>query len=160
MMTIEPEPMNGPPSLRCQCGAGSFARSTLRPRMEFSRNGASVTVDGPMRRQASGACSIQAFSASSGVSDGSMPSASAARCGVVVALVKTRKPGAMALDAVEQQRRAFRRAGRDLGDAAELEARIGAVDATQRAELVHLLDESAQILVDHRTHPAITASRA
>ncbi len=57
----------------------------------------------------------------------------------------------MALDAVEQQRRALRRAGGDFGDAAELEARIGAVDAPQRAELVHLLDEAAQILVDHHT---------
>ena len=35
---------------------------------------------------------IQAFSASSGLSVGSMPSASAARCGVVVALVNTRTP--------------------------------------------------------------------
>ena len=30
--------------------------------------------------------------------------------------------------------------------------RIGAVDAAQRAKLVHLLDEAAQILVDHHTH--------
>ena len=59
----------------------------------------------------------------------------------------------VALDAVEQQRRAFRRAGRHLGDAAELELRVGAVDAPQRAKLVHLLDEAAQILVDHHTHP-------
>ena len=36
MMTIEPEPMNGPPSLRCQWGASGLPRSTLRPRMEFS----------------------------------------------------------------------------------------------------------------------------
>ena len=35
---------------------------------------------------------IQAFSASRGRSDGSSPSASAARCGLVVALVKIRKP--------------------------------------------------------------------
>ena len=83
-----------------------------------------------------------------------MPSASAARCGVVVALVKTRKPGWQSLDAVEQQRRALRRAGRDLGDAAELELRIGAVDAPQRAKLVHLLDEAAQILVDHEPAPS------
>ena len=30
---------------------------------------------------------------------------------------------------------------------------IGAVDAPQCAKLVHLLDEAAQILVDHCTHP-------
>ena len=59
----------------------------------------------------------------------------------------------MALDAVEQQRRALGRAGCDLGDAAELEFRIGAMHAPQRAKLVHLLDEAAQILVDHSTHP-------
>ena len=88
--------------------------------MEFSRNAASVTSTGLCGVSV---CrfAIHAFSASSGLSDGSMPSASAARCGVVVALVKTRKPGAKALDAVEQQRRALRRAGRDFGDAAELE---------------------------------------
>ena len=96
MMTIEPEPMNGPPSLRCQYGAGSLSMSTLRPRMEFSMNGASLTLTGLCGFSV---CRffIQAFSASSGLSDGSMPSASAARCGVVVALVKTRKPGAKPL---------------------------------------------------------------
>ena len=43
--------------------------------------------------------------------------------------------------------------GRDLGDAADLEARVGAVDAPQRAELVHLLDEFAQILVHTPSSP-------
>ena len=49
-----------------------------------------------------------------------------------------------ALDVVEQQRRTLRRPGRDLGDAAELEMRIGAGDATQRSELVDLRDELAK----------------
>ena len=144
--------MNGPPSLRCQCGAGSLRRSTLRPRIEFSMNAALAT--------STGFCGvsvwrlrIQAFSASSGFKVGSRPSASAARCGVVVALVKTRTTGLIALDAVEQQRRAFRGARRDLGDAAELELRIGAMHAPQRAKLVHLLDEAAQILVHHECPP-------
>jgi hypothetical protein len=55
MMTIEPEPMNGPPSLRCQWGAGSLPRSTLRPRMEFSMNGAFATSTG---------CAVRASAAS------------------------------------------------------------------------------------------------
>ena len=91
MITIEPEPMNGPPSWRCQVGAGSFARSTSAPVALLSRKAASLTV--------TGGCgvsvlrfSIQALSASSGRSAGSRPSASAARCGWVVALLKTRKP--------------------------------------------------------------------
>ena len=53
----------------------------------------------------------------------------------------------IALDAVEQQRRALRQSGRDLGDAAELDMRIGIHDAPQRAELFDLGNEFAQILV-------------
>ena len=59
-------------------------------------NGAFVTSTGWCGLRVCRRC-IQAFSASSGFSDGSMPSASAARCGVVVALVKTRVPGAWPL---------------------------------------------------------------
>jgi hypothetical protein len=44
--------------------------------------------------------------------------------------------GRETLDLVEQQRRAFGRAGRDLGDAADLEARVGTVDAAQGAEVL------------------------
>ncbi len=80
---------------------------------------------------------IQALSASSGRSAGSSPSASAARCGLMVALVKTRKPGRVALDPVEQQRRAFGQPGRDLGDAADLVVRVRPGDAPQRAELLN-----------------------
>src|SRR5689334_5600794 len=68
------------------------------------------------------------------------------RCG---GIGENAHPGSVALDMLEQQRRAFGSACRDLGDAAELELRIGAVHVSQRAELVHLLDEAAQILVDH-----------
>ncbi len=49
----------------------------------------------------------------------------------------------VALDAVEQQRRALGRAGCHFGDAAELELWIGAMHAPQHAKLVHLLDEAA-----------------
>ena len=94
--------------------------STFLPVNEFSMNAALFTSTGFCGFKVCRRC-IQAFSASSGLSEGSMPSASAARCGVVVALVKTRKPAGQSLDAVEQQRRALRRAGRDLGDAAELD---------------------------------------
>ncbi len=53
----------------------------------------------------------------------------------------------MSLDVVEQQRGAFRQAGGDFGDAADLEARIGAGDAPQRAELVDKADEFPQVFV-------------
>ncbi len=64
------------------------------------------------------------------------------------------KAGRKALDIVEQQRRAVGQAGRDLGNAADLEARIGAFDAAQRAELVDGSDEFAQVLI-HVVAPAI-----
>src|SRR5262245_7826581 len=91
MITIEPEPMKGPPSWRCQIGAGNLARSTSLPLTVCCRKAASLTTAGAL------GCSvlrfsIQALSASSGRNPGSMPSASAARCGLVVALVKMRKP--------------------------------------------------------------------
>ncbi len=91
MITIEPEPRNGPPSWRCQTGAGNLARSTSSPLVECCRKAAFLTTTGAR------GCnvlrfSIQALSASSGRNFGSMPSASAARCGLVVALVKMRKP--------------------------------------------------------------------
>src|SRR5262249_35659846 len=59
-----------------------------------------------------------------------------------------KSPG-KALDVVEQQRRAVRLPGCHLGDAAELEARIGAGDAAQRAERVDLGDEFAEVFVGH-----------
>ncbi len=55
--------------------------------------------------------------------------------------------GGITLDAVEQQRRTFRQSGRDLGDAANLDIWVGVRDMPQRAELLHLGDEFAQILV-------------
>ena len=39
MITIEPEPMKGPPSWRCQTGAGNFARSTSAPVVVFCEEG-------------------------------------------------------------------------------------------------------------------------
>ena len=78
-----------------------------------------------------------------------MPSASAARCGVVTALEKMRWPGGKSLDPIEQQRRRRREPRRDLGDAADLMMGIGAVDAAQRAERIDRRDEAAQVLV-HR----------
>src|SRR6266851_1109659 len=91
MITIEPEPMNGPPSWRCQIGAGNLARSTSLPLTVCCRKAASLTTTGA-RGCSVLRFSIQALSASSGRNPGSMPSASAARCGLVVALVKMRKP--------------------------------------------------------------------
>ena len=64
-----------------------------------------------------------------------------------------RKPGGKPLIVVEQQRRAVGQAGRDLGDTADLEARVGAVDAPQGAELVDGSDEFAQVLI-HGVAPA------
>ena len=91
MTTIEPDPIYGPPSLLCQMGAGSLPRSTSPPRVLFSKNAASFTTTG-LWVLSVWRLPIQALRASSGRSVGSMPSASAARCGVVVALVNTRKP--------------------------------------------------------------------
>jgi hypothetical protein len=56
------------------------------------------------------------------------------------------------LDAIEQERRAIRHPGRDLGDAAKLDMRIGIHDAPQCTELLDLGDEFAQIPV----HPPST----
>ena len=44
--------------------------------------------------------------------------------------------------------------GGDLGDAADLEARVGARDPAQRAKLVDQRDEFAQILVHPASEPA------
>src|SRR6266404_1794572 len=83
MITIEPEPMNGPPSWRCQTGAGNLARSRSLPLIECCRKAASLTTTGAR------GCnvlrfSIHALSASSGRNFGSMPSASKARRGLYV----------------------------------------------------------------------------
>ena len=59
------------------------------------------------------------------------------------------KPGRIAFDPVEQQRRAIGHAGCDLGNAADLMARIGALDAPQRLESLDLGDEFTKILVRH-----------
>ncbi len=64
-----------------------------------------------------------------------------------------------AFDAVEQQRRAVGQAGRDLGNTADLEARVGAVDAPQSAKLIDEIDEFAQIPV-HVVAPAFYANPA
>ena len=58
------------------------------------------------------------------------------------------------LDAVEQQGRTVGQAGRDLGDTADLETRVGAVDAPQGTELIDQIDEFAQIPV-HVVAPAV-----
>ena len=52
-------------------------------------------------------------------------------------------------DPVEQERRAFRQSGRDLGNAPDLEAWIGSGDVAQRSELLNRGNEIAQIPV-HR----------
>src|SRR2546429_629321 len=91
MITIEREPMKGPPSWRCQIGAGNLARSTSLPLTVCCKKAASLTTAGA-RGCSALRFSIQALSASSGRNVGSMPSASAARCGLGVALVKMRKP--------------------------------------------------------------------
>jgi hypothetical protein len=83
--------MKGPPSLRCQRGAGKRARSTACTGIVFCKNEAFFTATG-----AHGSIrlrlAIQALSASSGRRPGSTPSASAARCALVTALVKMRNP--------------------------------------------------------------------
>src|SRR5256886_8216919 len=62
------------------------------------------------------------------------------------------KAARKALDAVEQKCRAIGPPRRHLGDCADLEARVRALDASQPAELVDELDEFAQVLV-HSVRP-------
>src|SRR5215467_11805563 len=62
------------------------------------------------------------------------------------------KAARKALDAVEQKGWAIGPPRRHLGDGADLEARVRALDASQRAELVDELDEFAQVLV-HSLRP-------
>ena len=153
MITIEPEPMYGPPSWRCQIGAGNLARSTSAPVMRVLEEGGVLHGHGLAAACSVLRFSIQALSASSGRSAGSSPSASAARCGLVTALVKTRKPRGKPLMSSNSSAGQSGMSGGDLGDAADLEPRIGALDRPQRAELVDKLDELAQILVHPRPAP-------
>jgi hypothetical protein len=97
MITIEPERMNGPPSLRCQCGG--LARSTSRPRGVFQKRGSHATGGSGWLAL------IQAFSASSGSAriDAERQRRALRRSGGVG---EARARGRN-LDAVEQQRRAF-----------------------------------------------------
>src|SRR5690349_15774737 len=59
------------------------------------------------------------------------------------------------LDPIEQKGGSVGSPGRDLGDAPDLEAGIGTVDAAQRPELLDKLDEFAQVLV-HGVRPCRT----
>ena len=54
-----------------------------------------------------------------------------------------REAARKAFDAVEQQRRTVGQAGRNFGDAANLEARVGAFDPAQCPELIDEADEFA-----------------
>src|SRR5262249_55181466 len=151
MTTIDPAPMNAPPSWRCQTGAGNLARSTSLPLIACCRKAASLTTTGAR------GCnvlrfSIHALSASSGRNFGSMPSASAARCGLVVALVKMRKPRGKPLMASNKSAGPSDRP--PPVDGPDPEAGTRALDAPPRPKLVDKLDEFAQILV-HSNPPAV-----
>ena len=63
------------------------------------------------------------------------------------------------LDGVEQERRPVRSPGRDLGDPADFEARVGAFDPPQRTGLVDKPDEFAQVLVHTHSPPEPLAPR-
>ena len=58
-----------------------------------------------------------------------------------------------------EQGRALGRSSRYLGDTAEFEMLVCAVDVPKRPQVFHLLDKAAQILVDHNIHPAISKVR-
>jgi hypothetical protein len=62
------------------------------------------------------------------------------------------KTARKALDRVEQKGGSVGSPGRDLGDRADLETGIGALDAAQRPKLLDKLDEFAQVLV-HGVRP-------
>ena len=57
-------------------------------------------------------------------------------------------------DGIEQQRRAFRHAGRNLRDRADLVMRIGARDVPQRAQRLDLADEVPKIPIAQVYDPA------
>ena len=76
-----------------------------------------------------------------------MPSASATRCGLVTALVNTRVPVENPLMRSNSSAGEAAEPSRDLGDAADLVAGIGAFDAAQRAERIDRQDESAKVLI-------------
>ena len=146
MTTSEPEPMNGPPSWRCQTGAGNSAMFTSAPVKEFSRNAAVVTV--------TGGCGAQVFALfHPGLECVERPQRGIEAQGQRRALHIGRRIGEytktapMPFDVVEQQRRAFRQTGGDFGDAADLELRVGAYDAPQHAELVDERNEFAQVFI-------------
>src|SRR5207245_4499139 len=61
------------------------------------------------------------------------------------------KAARKAFNGVEQKRRGVGSSCRHLGDGADLEAGICALDAAQRAKLVDKLDEFAQVLVHSRS---------
>src|SRR5215813_12635418 len=102
MTTNEPEPINGPPSWRCQYGAGSLPRSTSPPRMEFFRKGVDVVGVG-----VSGLSFclffIPGFRPTEGPRLGVSPRPGGARPGGVGAMVKNRDPWRVTFKSVEQQ---------------------------------------------------------
>ena len=106
-------------------GAGQVFRGTPRASTATGRSG-----------RKSLRFSIQALSASSGRSCGIEPKRQRRALHIGRGVGEDAKAALMAFDVVEQQRRAVGQAGRDFGDAADLEAGIGAADAAQRAELV------------------------
>ena len=57
------------------------------------------------------------------------------------------KAASVALDAVEQESRTIGQTGRDFGNAADLEVRVGALDPAQSPEFVDQVDKFAQVLV-------------
>src|SRR5262249_47150983 len=63
------------------------------------------------------------------------------------------KAGRKASEPLEQQGRAFGPSGRHLGDAADLELRVRAIDAPQDAQRIHRADELAQIAIAHVAVP-------
>src|SRR6266436_1126857 len=150
MITIEPEPMNGPPSWRCQTGAGNLARSRSLPLIECCRKAASLTTTGAR------GCnvlrfSIQALSASSGRNFGSDAERERGPLRARGGIGENAKAARKAFDGVEEKRRGVGSSCRHLGDGADLETGICALDAPQRAKLVDKLDEFAQVLV-HSVH--------
>jgi hypothetical protein len=72
---------------------------------------------------------------------------------LVVAFVKIREAARIPFDPVEQKRRTVRQRRGDLGNASDLQIRIGTLDATKCPEAIDLIDKATEITVADTCHP-------
>src|SRR5262249_47490746 len=135
MITIEPEPMKGPPSWRWQIGARKLGGAAAFPLIGCLQKAGGLTDGGGGRWQAVGVLhpGLERVERPQSRIDAERER-SPLRAGGGVG--EDAKAARKALDAVEQKGRAIGPPRSHLGDGADLEARVRPLDAPQRAELV------------------------